>query len=71
MNMVKKLLSGLLLAGVAFGCSAVELKHWPADAAAKLNALVKTHANKGEFAVFDMYNTSYNFDLEESLLPYM
>ena len=43
MNLVKKLLSGLLLAGVAFGCSAVELKHWPADAAAKLNALVKTH----------------------------
>jgi len=71
MKRVKKFLSALLLAGVAFSCSAVELKHWPADAAAKLNALVKTHANKGEYAVFDMDNTSYNFDLEESLLPYM
>lgn len=28
-------------------------------------------ANQGAYAVFDMDNTSYQFDIEESLLPYL
>ena len=31
-----------------------ELKHWPAEAAARLNEMIKKNANKGEYAVFDM-----------------
>ncbi len=71
MQLIKKLVAGALLAGVALGASATELTHWPAEAAAKLNALVKANANKGAYAVFDMDNTSYRYDLEESLLPYL
>lgn len=50
---------------------ATELNHWPAEAATKLNSLIKTHANKGEYAVFDMDNTSYRHDLSEALLAYL
>ena len=59
----------LALAGQAF--AATELKHWPAPAAKQLNEMIAANANKGNFAVFDMDNTSYRYDLEESLLPYM
>ena len=47
------------------------LKHWPPEAATQLEALIKNNANKGAFAVFDADNTSYNNDLEESLLPFL
>src|SRR5471032_783009 len=57
------------LASQAF--AATELKHWPAPAAEKLNKMIAANANKGNFAVFDMDNTSYRYDLEESLLPYL
>ena len=40
-------------------------------AARQLNALIEANANKGAYAVFDMDNTSYRYDLEESLLPYL
>ena len=47
------------------------LKHWPRDAAKALNAMIERNAHNGSYAVFDMDNTSYQFDLEESLLPYL
>jgi len=59
---------GLSLAGQAF---ATDLKHWPADQAKALDAMIAANANKGNFAVFDMDNTSYRYDLEESLLPFL
>ncbi|KAF6818087.1 phosphorylcholine phosphatase [Colletotrichum plurivorum] len=48
-----------------------ELKHWPAEAAKSLNTMIAANANQSNYAVFDMDNTSYRFDLEESLLPYL
>ncbi|WP_137886659.1 haloacid dehalogenase-like hydrolase [Pseudomonas sp. 2FE] len=71
MGFSKRLLAGLLMAGLAGQVLATELTHWPAPAAKQLDALVKAHANKGNYAVFDMDNTSYRYDLEESLLPFM
>lgn len=50
---------------------ATELKHWPADAARQLDSMIAANANKGNYAVFDMDNTSYRYDLEEALLPFM
>lgn len=50
---------------------ATNLKHWPAAAAAALDAMIAQNANKGNYACFDMDNTSYRYDLEESLLPYL
>ncbi|KAF9876917.1 phosphorylcholine phosphatase [Colletotrichum karsti] len=48
-----------------------ELKHWPAEAAKSLNTMIAANANQSNYAVFDMDNTSYRFDLEESLLPFL
>ncbi|TWU72698.1 hypothetical protein ED733_003871 [Metarhizium rileyi] len=47
------------------------LVHWPRDAAKALNAMIARNAHQGRYAVFDMDNTSYQFDLEESLLPFL
>jgi hypothetical protein len=47
------------------------LTHWTPEAASTLNAMVARHADKGAFAVFDMDNTLYRYDLEESLLPFL
>lgn len=47
------------------------LRHWPAAAAASLDKMIAANANQSNFAVFDMDNTSYQFDLEESLLPFL
>ena len=58
----------LLFAGQTL---AVELKHWPLPAAKQLDTMIAANAHKGNYAVFDMDNTSYRFDLEESLLPFM
>jgi len=71
-----KLASRLFAAALCLGLAgptmaATELKHWPAPAAEQLNKMIAANANKGNFAVFDMDNTSYRYDLEESLLPYM
>ncbi|WP_339515449.1 haloacid dehalogenase-like hydrolase [Pseudomonas sp. RL_15y_Pfl2_60] len=73
MKLAPKLLAaalclGLTLTGQAFS---TELKHWPEPAAKQLNAMIAANAHKGNFAVFDMDNTSYRNDLEESLLPFM
>ncbi|KAK1982732.1 phosphorylcholine phosphatase [Colletotrichum cereale] len=48
-----------------------ELKHWPAAAAKALNTMIAANANQSNYAVFDMDNTSYRFDIEESLMPYL
>lgn len=51
--------------------SATTLQHWPAEAAAALDKMIAANANNGSYAVFDMDNTSYRYDLEESLLPFL
>lgn len=72
MKPMRTLLAGLLLGGLASTAfAATELKHWPEPAAKQLDALIAANANKGAYAVFDMDNTSYRYDLEEALLPYL
>lgn len=56
---------------VSLGASATELDHWPAEAATQLDRMITANAHKGNYAVFDMDNTSYRYDLEEALLPFM
>lgn len=55
----------------ALSAEATELQHWPEPQAAKLNKLIQLHANQGEFAVFDLDNTTYQNDLEEALIPWL
>jgi len=50
---------------------AVALKYWPQEQGRQLSRFIKAHANKGQFAVFDMDNTSYRYDLTDILLPYL
>ena len=71
MKFVPTLLAAALCLGLAGQALATELTRWPAPAAKQLNAMIAANANKGNFAVFDMDNTSYRYDLEESLLPFM
>ncbi len=71
MKLAPKLLAALLCLGLAVQSLATELKHWPKEQARQLDAMIVANANKGNFAVFDMDNTSYRHDLEESLLPFM
>lgn len=74
MFVIKKVI-GLLIAIIGttsvFSTGATELSAWPAEQAKVLNQLIAERANKGDFAVFDMDNTTYKNDLEESLLPYL
>ncbi|KAI9159172.1 Protein-arginine deiminase type-1 [Paramyrothecium foliicola] len=66
-----------VLAAIIPGCygalttKCTSLRHWPAEAAKSLNAMIRANAHSGAYAVFDMDNTAYRFDLEESLLPYL
>ncbi|ATG73636.1 phosphorylcholine phosphatase [Zobellella denitrificans] len=63
---------GALLASASlFAQAETTLSHWPQDAARQLDAMIAANANQGAYAVFDMDNTSYQFDIEESLLPYL
>ncbi|KAJ4375943.1 hypothetical protein N0V83_001222 [Neocucurbitaria cava] len=55
----------------SYGAPTVQFKHWPADAAAALSAMIIKNANQSNYAVFDMDQTSYRYDLEESLLPFL
>ncbi|WP_410478849.1 haloacid dehalogenase-like hydrolase [Pseudomonas sp. zfem005] len=72
MKLTRTLLAAAMLCmGLAGTTLATELKHWPAPAAKQLDALIAANANKGAYAVFDMDNTSYRYDLEESLLPFL
>lgn len=49
----------------------IKFKHWPAEQGAALSAMITKNANQSNYAVFDMDNTSYRYDLEESLLPFL
>jgi len=71
MSSLPRLLAGLAGGLLSLTAAATELTHWPADAARQLNALIAANANKGNYAVFDMDNTSYRYDLEEALLPFL
>jgi phosphoserine phosphatase len=51
--------------------STVQFQHWPAEAGKALSHMITKNANQSNYAVFDMDNTSYRYDLEESLLPFL
>ena len=68
---IKAIIATVVLSSITINTLATELVHWPIDAKDKLNAMIKTHANTGAYAVFDWDQTSARWDLEESLLPYM
>ncbi|SEM82128.1 hypothetical protein SAMN04487857_105236 [Pseudomonas sp. ok272] len=71
MKVATKVLAVAMCLGFASQVFATDLKHWPEAQAKQLDAMIAANANKGNYAVFDMDNTSYRYDLEESLLPYM
>jgi hypothetical protein len=68
-SLIRVTLSVCLSLVISCAYAATELTNWPPQAAEQLNALIAKHANKGEYAVFDMDNTSYQFDLEEGSSP--
>ncbi|AKJ41159.1 phosphorylcholine phosphatase [Pragia fontium] len=70
-NKVISIITGLSMSLCYLSSYATELTHWPKKQAEELNQLIAKNAHKGEFAVFDMDNTTYKNDLEESLIPYM
>ncbi|MDI9407773.1 MAG: haloacid dehalogenase-like hydrolase [Candidatus Pacebacteria bacterium] len=69
--LVLSTVASLAILGSTVVRAETELKNWPPEAAAKLNEMIKKNANKGEYAVFDMDQTSYQWDVEESLILYM
>ena len=69
MNLTTKLIAATLCIGLTGQALATDLKHWPADQAKQLEAMIAANANKGNFAVFDMDNTSYRNDLEKRCCP--
>ncbi|MFC0225175.1 haloacid dehalogenase-like hydrolase [Serratia aquatilis] len=74
MFQMKNIMNLAIAFGVFFHCvaaHATELTSWPKEQAKQLTQLIVERANKGDFAVFDMDNTTYKNDLEESLIPYM
>lgn len=71
MKLVPRFLAVALSLGLVGQALATDLKHWPAEQAKALEAMIAANANKGNYAVFDMDNTSYRYDLEESLLPFL
>jgi phosphoserine phosphatase len=71
MKTVTHLLAAALALALTAPAFATELKHWPEPAAKQLESMIAANANQGNFAVFDMDNTSYRYDLEESLLPFL
>lgn len=71
MKFVQKLFVSVFCLVLGTPAMATELSHWPAPAAKQLESMIKANANKGNYAVFDMDNTSYRYDLEESLLPFL
>ncbi|WP_323121495.1 HAD family hydrolase [Burkholderia alba] len=56
---------------MTFAAQATDLTHWPPDSAKALDAMIAAHAQQGDYAVFDADNTTYRYDLEEALLPYL
>lgn len=71
-NIAKALVASVFCCALLVNTSdAAELKHWPAEAAAKIEAAIKANAHKGEYAVFDMDQTTYRYDLLDPFLAYM
>ncbi|HEY0270207.1 MAG TPA: HAD family hydrolase [Sphingomonas sp.] len=70
--MIRALLAATLalLFTIAPAAAADPLDLWPADARAPIAAAID-HAPAGAFATFDADNTIWQYDLEESLLPYL
>ncbi|MFH6787242.1 MULTISPECIES: haloacid dehalogenase-like hydrolase [Methylobacterium] len=64
-------LLGLAFLGLIGQADGAELTHWPREAAGRLDAMIAANANSGAYAVFDMDNTSYRYDLTEALLPFL
>ncbi|MBI3899346.1 MAG: haloacid dehalogenase-like hydrolase [Gammaproteobacteria bacterium] len=72
MKLWHKLLAITLALGLSSAAMAANpLPHWPTEAASKLKDMVSKHRFKGDYAVFDADNTTYRYDLEESLLPFL
>lgn len=63
--------AGLMMCAHTTAQAKTELKHWPPMVAKQLNQFIDKHKYKGEYAVFDMDNTSYQYDLTEYMLPYL
>ncbi|MBU9544619.1 haloacid dehalogenase-like hydrolase [Burkholderia multivorans] len=70
-KLYRRLLTALAASLCMTFAHAADLAHWPADSAKALNAMIAAHAHRGDYAVFDADNTTYRYDLEESLLPYL
>ena len=70
-ELVLALLTSTVCAAPTAKRATTNLKSWPPAAAASLDAMIKANANSSNYALFDMDNTSYQFDLTESLLPYL
>ncbi len=72
---LKRVLFTLLVGAIGFAGSARvyagELAHWPEPAAHALRQMIAAHAHRGAYAVFDADNTTYRYDVEEALLPYL
>ncbi|MBD8599040.1 haloacid dehalogenase-like hydrolase [Pseudomonas sp. CFBP 8772] len=70
-SLLQKSVYLFFLGVISFTVSATELNHWPPSIASHLNNLINSNKNTGGYAVFDMDNTSYQYDLEEALLPFL
>src|SRR3546814_18371567 len=70
MKLVPHLLVVALSLGLVGQALATELKHWPAQQAKALDAMIAANANKGNYPVFVMDNPSSRYELEELLLPF-
>ena len=68
---VQSATAALCLATASQATNHTRLHHWPKEAAAALDKMITANANSSNYACFDMDNTSYRFDLEESLLPFL
>lgn len=61
----------VLISNTTSALAGPSLTHWPADAAASLDAMIAKNANQSNYAVFDEDNTSYRYDIEESIIPFL
>ncbi|WP_043446278.1 HAD family hydrolase [Halotalea alkalilenta] len=70
---ISSLMFGVLCAAAThLAFAETKLEHWPPEAAAKIDAMIEQNRGREHaYAVFDMDNTSYQFDITESLLPYL
>ncbi|MDU4092563.1 MAG: haloacid dehalogenase-like hydrolase [Pantoea sp.] len=71
LNLVLNAMIASVLFSIPLPSLTASLDKWPPEQARKIAALVKENAHKGEYAVFDMDNTTYKNDLEEALIPFM